>query len=229
MSHDTQAFRARYRAGIHPRYNPWLHGGFVLAFGIAVLWLCWREVTQVRPPEWLALPLALLFMNAGIYVVHRHLGHHKHGFSRLFYQRHSGDHHSFFANGLMDYDSARDWRVILFPAWLIVLFSLAFVLPAWAVLSLFNANVAGLFAGGMVTGYLLYEIFHACEHLPARHPLARLPWLRQMRHLHALHHRRDLMQARNFNIVLPLTDWLCGTLHHEPEPFRPAAGETRER
>ena len=107
--------------------------------------------------------------------------------------------------------------------------SLAFVLPAWAVLSLFNANVAGLFAGGMVLGYLLYEIFHACEHLPARHPLTRLPWLRQMRHLHALHHRRDLMQARNFNIVLPLTDWLCGTLHHEPEPFRPAAGETRER
>jgi len=217
MPHDTLAFRARYRAGIHPRYNPWLHGGFVLAFGVTVLWLCWRDVAQVSAPAWLALPLALLVMNLGIYAVHRYPGHHKYRLARLFYQRHTGDHHSFFADGVMDYDEPRDWRVILFPAWLIVLFGAFVVLPSWWLLSGFSANVAGLYAGGLMLGYLLYEVFHACEHLPERHPLARLPWLRQMRRLHALHHRRDLMQARNFNIVLPLGDWLFGTLHREPE------------
>ncbi len=47
----------------------------------------------------------------------------------------------------------------------------------------------------MILGYLLYEVFHACEHLPASHPVARLPWIRQMHQLHALHHRRELMQG----------------------------------
>jgi hypothetical protein len=39
-----------------------------------------------------------------------------------------------------------------------------------------------------------------------------------MRRLHELHHRRELMQERNFNIVFPLTDYLFGTLYWEPEP-----------
>ena len=33
MQFDTTSFRARYRAGIKPGYNAWLHGGFVLLFG----------------------------------------------------------------------------------------------------------------------------------------------------------------------------------------------------
>jgi hypothetical protein len=61
-------------------------------------------------------------------------------------------------------------------------------------------------------------VFHACEHLPPQNPLTRLPWIRQMRRLHELHHRRERMQERNFNIVLPLMDYLFGTLYLEPEP-----------
>ncbi|WP_191623864.1 SRPBCC family protein, partial [Pseudomonas fluorescens] len=58
----------------------------------------------------------------------------------------------------------------------------------------------------------------ACEHLPPGNPVTRLPWIRQMRRLHELHHRRELMQERNFNIVFPLMDYLFGTLYWEPEP-----------
>lgn len=117
----------------------------------------------------------------------------------------------------MTYDSARDWRVILFPAWLIVLHTLVITLPLWWLLSLINTNVAGLFGGCLVLGYLTYEVFHACEHLPPSNRLTRLPWIRQMRRLHELHHRRELMQERNFNIVFPLMDYLFGTLYWEPE------------
>jgi hypothetical protein len=38
-----------------------------------------------------------------------------------------------------------------------------------------------------------------------------------MRRLHELHHRRERMQERNFNIVLPLMDYLFGTLYREPK------------
>ncbi|MCU1752108.1 sterol desaturase/SRPBCC family protein [Pseudomonas sp. 6D_7.1_Bac1] len=218
MRQTTQAFRTRYRADIHRFYNPWLHGGFVLTFGLLGITLFWSTVHQVQPLEWLAVPLTLLFFNVGVYVVHRHLGHHKKTFARLFYARHAGDHHSFFAPGYMAYDTARDWRVILFPAWLIVLHSLVITLPAWWLLKQLNGNVAGLFAGCMILGYLTYEVFHACEHLPPGNPATRLPWIRQMRRLHELHHRRELMQERNFNIVFPLMDYLFGTLYWEAEP-----------
>jgi len=212
----TQAFRNRYRAAIHPRYNPWLHGAFVLLFGLLAIGRFWSTVHQVQPLEWLAVPLTLLFFNFGVYVVHRHLGHHKKSFARMFYARHAGDHHSFFAPGHMTYDSARDWRVILFPAWLIVLHTVVITLPLWWLLGRFDSNVAGLSSGCLVLGYLTYEVFHACEHLPASNPVTRLPWIRQMRRLHELHHRRELMQERNFNIVFPLMDYLFGTLYWEP-------------
>ncbi|EJM79878.1 SRPBCC family protein [Pseudomonas sp. GM60] len=218
MRQTTEAFRNRYRADIHPLYNPWLHGAFVLLFGLLAIGLFWSTVHQVQPLEWLAVPLTLLFFNFGVYMVHRHLGHHKKSFARMFYARHAGDHHSFFAPGHMTYDSARDWRVILFPAWLIVVHTLVITLPVWWLLEQFDANVAGLFGGCLVLGYLTYEVFHACEHLPPANPVTRLPWIRQMRRLHELHHRRELMQERNFNIVFPLMDYLFGTLYWEPEP-----------
>lgn len=218
MRQTTEAFRSRYRADIHPLYNPWLHGAFVLLFGLLAITVFWSSVHQVQPLEWLAVPVTLLLFNVGVYSVHRHLGHHKKTFARMFYARHAGDHHSFFAPGHMTYNSARDWRVILFPAWLIVVHTLLITLPVWWLLAQFDHNVAGLVGGALVLGYLAYEVFHACEHLPPENPVTRLPWIRQMRRLHELHHRRELMQERNFNIVFPLTDYLFGTLYWEPEP-----------
>lgn len=212
MSHDPQPFRARYRAAIHPYYNAWLHAGFVLAYGMACLVFFGSRLDQVQPLEYLSIPAALLLFNWGEYTVHKNLGHHKHKLSALFYKRHTGDHHSFFVAGHMPYETARDWRVILFPAWLIVLFS-AGLFVLWWLLSGINANVAALFSGTLLFGYLSYEILHACEHLPDSHPVAKLPWIRQMRRLHEQHHRRDLMQTHNFNIVFPLTDWVRGTLY----------------
>ena len=218
MRQTTEGFRSRYRAAIHPLYNPWLHGAFVLLFGALAISVFWSNVHQVQPAQWIAVPVTLLVFNLGVYMVHRHLGHHKKGFARLFYARHAGDHHSFFTPGHMTYDSARDWRVILFPAWLIVLHTLVVALPLWWLLKHIDTNVAGLVGGVLVLGYLTYEVFHACEHLPSHNPLTRLPWIRQMRRLHELHHRRELMQERNFNIVFPLMDYLFGTLYWEPEP-----------
>lgn len=77
MRQTTDLFRSRYRAAVHPRYNPWLHGVFVLVFGLLACGAFWSTVQQVQPGEWLAVPLTLLLFNAGVYLVHRHLGHHK--------------------------------------------------------------------------------------------------------------------------------------------------------
>lgn len=174
MSFDPQPFRQQYRAAIRPGYNPWLHAGFVLAYGGAWIVFFLSRLEQPSLLEWLTVPAALVFFNWGEYRIHKSLGHHKHPLGRMFYKRHTGDHHSFFVAGQMRYEQARDWRVILFPAWLVVVFSLGALL-AWSLLGLLNDNLAALFAATLLLGYLSYEIFHACEHLPPEHPLSRLP------------------------------------------------------
>lgn len=214
--HNTQAFRDRYRSSVRRWYSPWLHGGFVLAYGTICLAFFVSRLDQVALWHWLVVPVGLLFFSWGEYQVHRRLGHHKTRLGGLFYKRHTGDHHSFFVEGRMRYESARDWRVILFPAWLIVLYSLP-LFAAWWLLAHFDPNLAALFAGSMMLGYLSYELLHSCEHLPDEHPLSRLPWIRQMRRHHRLHHRRSLMRGHNFGIVHPLMDWLYGTLYRDPE------------
>lgn len=214
-NNNAQVFRHDYRAGIARWYNPWLHAGFVQLYGWLAIAGLLSTLEEVVVWQWLLLPLVLVFFSWGEYQVHKRLGHQKTRLGRLFYKRHTGDHHSFFIDSMMVYEQARDWRVILFPAWLIVLYSVPLLL-IWLALRPVDSNLAALFCAGMLLGYLLYEIIHACEHLADDHMLAQWPWIRQMRHYHALHHRRELMHSHNFGIVHPLMDWFYGTLYWEP-------------
>lgn len=212
----VQAFRHRYRAEVSPHYSAWWHGGFVFGFGIAAYVFMLMQAGHSQAWHWWAAPLGLWVFNTGVYLVHRELGHHKRRWAALFYARHTGDHHSFFSEQAMSYDDRRDWRVILFPPWLIVVYLIGFIAPAiWLGSQFIDTPFAWIFGAHCLLGYLLYEFFHTCHHLPDGHWLVRLPWLREMRHLHRLHHRRDLMHTHNFNIVLPLMDKLCSTLHRE--------------
>jgi hypothetical protein len=221
LPYDTDAFRARYRAGIHRLYDAKVHGGFVFAY--ASVWLVYylRQIHDVRPLEWLAVPAALVFFSWGEYTVHRNFGHRKHPLGKLFYARHTGDHHSFFVETRMPYEEQRDFRVILFPGWLVVVYSLLLALPAFLVLSFISTSLGALVAATLLFAYLTYEIFHTTQHLPDTNPITKLPWIRMMRKHHALHHRRDLMTSKNFNLVFPLMDWLYGTLHREEEAPKP--------
>lgn len=217
MPYDTDAFRETYRAGIRPGYSAWLHGGFVFACGTACLAWLGLQLSDVQPLEWLAVPPTLVFFNFGEYAVHRFLGHEKRAVGKLFYRRHTGDHHSFFVETRMRYEQSRDFRVILFPAWLVVVYTLGLVLPAYLAFGRISTNVGALVGGSMMLGYLVYEFFHTTQHLPDDHPLARLPWIRTMRRHHAIHHRRSLMTRYNFNLVAPLMDVVFGTLYRGDE------------
>lgn len=211
------AFRRRYRVAHSGGYNAFAHAGFLVVVGVVFIAVAGSGVVHSRWYEWLAVLAGLVTFNFGVYAVHRGFGHHRSRLGRLFYLRHSIDHHGFFSEHAMSYDGARDWRVILFPPWLIVLFALAVAAPLGALTALATgANAGRLLACGLMGGYLLYEFFHTCHHLPVGHRLTRWPWLKQMRELHRLHHRRSLMGSRNFDIIAPLSDWLFGTLYSEP-------------
>jgi len=229
MAFDHLAFRNRYRAAVSPRYSGWLHMFSVALTAAVVIAAALYTISAATLAEWLCLPLSMLLVNWGEYVAHRWLGHRKTRIGRLFYKRHTGDHHSFFVENAMPYESTRDWRVVLFPAWLIWVFLLFLITPGVLLLNaLWSVNAAAFYAAGAIGGYLFYEVMHFCYHLPAGSFMERTPVLKQLQHLHRLHHRRDLMAASNFNITLPIFDVLLGTLYWESPQTASLAPESEQ-
>ena len=205
-------FRQRYRDAMSPRYSGWLHASFVFGVGGLLMLYCFSQASGLQPWHWLLLPAALLITNVGEYVAHRELGHKKRRWAGLFYSRHTGDHHSFFSHEDYLIDSSRDLRVVLFPAFLLVAVTLLVAAPLGALLGWLLVPGAGwLFSGAVLLGYLLYEFVHLCDHLPERNPLTRLPVIRTLREHHRQHHDPAISKEKNFNVTLPITDYLLGT------------------
>lgn len=51
MTHPTEAFRERYRAGISPRYSGPLHAIWVASVGLAAIVFASRQLDQVAALE----------------------------------------------------------------------------------------------------------------------------------------------------------------------------------
>jgi hypothetical protein len=214
-------FRQQYRAGIATSYNGWVHMITVLTVGIGVIIYALLQLHSASLVEWLVFPLTMLVVNFAEYCAHRGLGHKKTQYGKLFYSRHTGDHHSFFLEYAMNYEAVRDWRVVLFPVYLIFAFLFGLILPVSYVLSeTFSMNIAFIYASAGISGYLFYEMMHFSYHIPRGHRAEKIflfipGWL-ALRHLHELHHKRDNMAEVNFNITLPIFDFLLGTLYWQP-------------
>lgn len=214
-------FRRSYRANISSNYNGWIHMLSVLLVGLCVIGYALSQLRDVSAQEWLVFPLTMLLVNFAEYYVHRWLGHKKTRYGKLFYQRHTGDHHSFFLDGAMAFESVRDWRVVLFPVYLIFAFIIGLVLPIGYFLYHFaSPNCAYLYSAAGISGYLFYEIMHFSYHIPKESKAVKvfglIPGWKYLRHTHVLHHKRDTMSEANFNITLPIFDLALGTLYWEP-------------
>jgi sterol desaturase/sphingolipid hydroxylase (fatty acid hydroxylase superfamily) len=123
----------------------------------------------------------------------------------------------------MSVRSWRELRVVLFPLFALPLLQLlvlpVVVLLGWAL----GRNVAALFVLSTTFYYLLYELLHLAYHLPAQHPVARLRIVGRLRRHHQLHHDPRRMTEGNFNVSIPLFDWILGTrLGAEPGQLRAA-------
>ena len=58
---------------------------------------------------------------------------------------------------------------------------------------------------------LTYELSHLSYHLPEDSFIGRRPLVRALREHHRRHHHTALMQRWNFNVTLPLFDWVFRT------------------
>ena len=207
------AFRGRLLAEIPAWYSARLHVAVPALFGLAVIVVAGFLVRDVKPAEWLVVPAAYLVLNAAEWRIHRDLLHRRTWPLHELYDRHTPQHHMIFLTNDMAVRSRRELRLVLIPAWGIVgafLAALPIPLSLWAL----GWPNLGLLAIATAMGYVLsYEWLHLAYHLPATSWIGRQALVARLRRHHAVHHAPERMQHWNFNVTVPLWDYVRGTVY----------------
>ncbi len=163
------------------------------------------------------MPVVFIYANLVEYLGHRGPMHHPVRGLRLVYHRHTKQHHRFFTDRNMTFDSSRDFKAVLFPPVMILFFLGGFGLPMWVILYYFaTANVAWLAVATGVAYYLNYEWLHFAYHCDPNSRIGRIPGVQLLRRLHLHHHDPRLMTRFNFNITYPVGDLFFRTLYRDP-------------
>ena len=208
-------FRKHYRQHHQPKvYNGWVHLGFSMSMALGALLISVSQLESVTRLEWLVIPITFFYANMVEYVVHRFPMHRPTKKLKLLFRRHARQHHRFFTDQAMQFDSIDDFAAVLFPPYLITFFIVFFALPVGVLLSfLATPNIAYLFVITAFAYFINYEIFHTVYHLADDHWIYKSQLMRKLRALHLHHHDQKLMSHYNFNITYPISDWLFGTYY----------------
>jgi hypothetical protein len=209
---DSETIRRELVARIPRWYVPWVHLCGPSLVGLPIVAYAASRVRAPRVWEVAAVPLFLVLANLGEWLLHKDVLHHRVRFLEIAFIRHTPQHHGAFDGGCLAIRDPRELKLVLLPAFGVMAVFAAAIPPGLALAALVSPNVGSLWVAAIVAYVLAYEWFHLSYHLPEESLVGRLALVRVLRRHHALHHTPALMQRANFNVTLPLWDWLLGTL-----------------
>ncbi|MBP9112091.1 MAG: sterol desaturase family protein [Polyangiaceae bacterium] len=199
-------------------YNPWGHLFGTTGIGLTVLVISVTRMKNVLPLEWLVIPLTIILANAYEWRVHKYVLHKRRWPFGEIFEKHTPMHHGIYVTGDMEIQDPRELRLVLIPA-LGVLGVVLAMIPAALLLGTFvTPNTGWLFLVTSSLYMVTYECTHLLYHVPKKSFLGRMRLVRTLMRHHAIHHDPKLMQTTNFNVTLPLFDWILGTMkrtHHD--------------
>lgn len=208
------AFRELPRAEQIPAdYSPGWHAARTFVLAAAIGGFGFLLARHARAIDWLFLPAFLVAANLIEWAFHRGPMHRLMG-PRIFYKNHALLHHRAFLHDHMQVEDMRELNLIMMPWYtMLILFGIASPIAIVAGL-LRGPAVAGMFFVTAAFYFLLYETLHALYHMPPAF-LRRWglggPIFRRLQAHHRHHHRLDRMAFVNFNVTIPLMDWVMGT------------------
>ncbi len=215
---EADARRTKRARLLVPGFKLWRHlTAFVGLAAAGIALGAWLARAATLADLWI-VPIYLLIANVVEYLLHR-FPMHRPLLPRALYVGHTLEHHRCFQYHSMEVESWSEMGLVMMP-WFSIALLFAGLAPvvvvvAWAL----GPNPAGLLLGTAAFSFIFYEGLHALYHFPAP-TLARLGLSRNRfflflaRH-HQHHHRLVRMRWVNFNISLPLSDVLFGTLESE--------------
>lgn len=203
--------RARLHAAIPEGYSPWLHLAASTGVGLVALTIGVWGLHAARAVELLTIPLTFVLANLFEWRAHKDLLHHRRKPFHILYDRHTPEHHVVFGYDDMAVRSWRELRLVLIPAFGVIGIVVMMAPIAYALAKLISPNVGWLFLITSALYVVGYELSHLSYHLPPDSFIGRLPLVRVLREQHRRHHHPRLMQKWNFNVTIPIGDWLHGT------------------
>ena len=214
------AVRARSLREIPWWYNPYAHLASTTGIGLVVLVVSLSRLHGVRWTDLLVVPVVVLIANFYEWQVHKSVLHKRFWPFEVIYDKHTPMHHMIYVEEDMALRSAQEFRLILIPAAGVLGIVLAAAPIALGLAWLWSAAAGWLFLLTASLFMVSYEVLHLCYHAPADSFIGRLRLIQVLRAHHARHHDPRLMQRYNFNVTVPLFDWIMGTM-------APPRGEAR--
>jgi fatty acid hydroxylase family protein len=193
-------------------YRPELHLALTIGSGIVVLVLAALfAIDDLRAIELLVVPAMFVLANLGEWTTHKWILHRRVPGLTYLYEQHTPIHHSAYRYDAFAMKSWRELKLVLIPPFGVALISVV-ASPLGLLVALALSPNAGWLVIVTSAFYVVgYEIAHLVYHLPEHHPISRLPLVQKLREHHRRHHHPRVMQKWNFNVVIPIGDWLFGT------------------
>jgi hypothetical protein len=215
------AKREEIRASVLARsprwYSPWAHLVLPSVFAIAVIASCVALLRDVRPWELLLVPIVYVLNNVNEWYIHRDMLHKRTWIAPVLYFRHTPEHHMIYVTDDMAMRDRREYQLVLIPAYGLFLIFMTLLPIAGGLWLLGLRNIALLYTATSMFYAASYEWLHLAYHLPRESRIGNLGFIRALRRHHAVHHDPRLMQRWNFNVTLPIWDWVKGTIVRSPE------------
>ncbi|MFT3766885.1 MAG: sterol desaturase family protein [Minicystis sp.] len=220
--HERQ--RAAIVATIPGWYRPFFHFAIPALIGLGAMLGSLFAIRDLRAIELLVVPATMVLAFGFEWRVHQLVLHRRMPLLGTLYERHELTHHVIYTYDDMAMRSGRELRLILMPAYAIVLVFFIDTPFALATARLLSRNAGCLFMATSMIFFLAYEWLHAAYHLPSDSVIGRLGVIAKLREHHRRHHDPRLMKHWNFNVTVPLFDWIHRTVW---TPEREAARASR--
>lgn len=196
-------------------YNPYAHLAATTGIGLVVLiassWSLAR-LPAVRWTDLLVVPAVVLLANYFEWRVHKFVLHKRFWPFEVIYDKHTPMHHMVYVEEDMALRSVQEFRLVLIPAAGVLGIVLAAAPMAVLIGQVWSAAAGWLFLLTASLFMVTYEVLHLCYHAPDDSLIGRRRIIQVLRAHHATHHDPRLMQKYNFNVTVPLFDWIMGTM-----------------
>ena len=215
-----RAFLEKSLAEIPKRYSPVAHVVSTSSIGLCGLALAILMVDSFGGTELATVLVMVTVANLVEWIAHKEMLHKRRRYWEVLYDQHTPMHHRMYREASMAVGSRQEWRFVLMPARGVLGIAILGIPIALAAYLLFGADIGWTVIATIAIYVSSYEVLHLAYHMPDGNPLWGNRLVRALSRHHARHHDPKLMQKYNFNVTLPLWDWILGSFAPKREELK---------
>lgn len=186
-------------------YVPVFHLFFPTIVSLIIIGICASQVISTSITIFLVSLISWIILLGLEWGIHRYILHNPFSFLNALYRYHRIHHFLFSSQNMLIKNRKELFYVLLPPYAILLVFGLIAPL-AFGIGLIFSLNISYLIIINAMIFFLMYEWLHLSYHLPINNWI-----LNKLRRLHQIHHHPKLQKSFNFNVTIPLFDWILNT------------------